>query len=65
MKTGRVIYHRETDGWWAESPDVPGWSAAASGFAELVELAREGIPFALSCRRPAPEGQDGAQKMAP
>ena len=23
-----VIYHREADGWWAESPDVEGWTAA-------------------------------------
>jgi hypothetical protein len=34
METVRVIYHHETDGWWAESPDVEGWAG-------------EGIPFAL------------------
>jgi predicted RNase H-like HicB family nuclease len=47
----RVIYHREADGWWAESPDVKGWSAAGGSYAEVVKLAEEGIPFALE--RPA------------
>ena len=47
METVRVIYHHETDGWWAESPDVEGWSAAADTYAELVKLAAEGVPFAL------------------
>ena len=28
METVRVINHHETDGWWAESPGVEGWSAA-------------------------------------
>lgn len=47
MKTVRVIYHHEADGWWAESPDVEGWSAAADSYAGVVKLAEEGIPFAL------------------
>ena len=47
MKTVRVIYHHEADGWWAESPDVEGWSAAGDTYAEVVKLAEEGIPFAL------------------
>ncbi len=48
METVRVIYHHEADGWWAESPDVGGWSAAGDTYAEVVKLAEEGIPFALS-----------------
>ncbi|HYQ77686.1 MAG TPA: hypothetical protein VEP91_01075 [Solirubrobacterales bacterium] len=44
MKIVRVIYHHESDGWWAESPDVDGWSAAGDSYAEVVELAEEGIP---------------------
>jgi predicted RNase H-like HicB family nuclease len=47
METVRVIYHHEADGWWAESPDVAGWSAAGDSYAEVVKLAEEGIPFAL------------------
>jgi predicted RNase H-like HicB family nuclease len=47
METVRVIYHHENDGWWAESPDVEGWSAAGDTYAEVAKLAEEGIPFAL------------------
>lgn len=47
MKTVRVIYHHEADGWWAESPDVEGWSAAGGSYAEVVKFAEEGIPIAL------------------
>lgn len=47
METVRVIYHHEADGWWAESPDVDGWSAADDSYAEVVKLAEEGIPLAL------------------
>ena len=47
METIRVIYHHEDDGWWAESPDVACWYAAGDTYAEVVELAEEGVPFAL------------------
>jgi predicted RNase H-like HicB family nuclease len=47
MESVRVIYHHEEDGWWAESPDVERWYAAGDTYAEVVELAEEGIPFAL------------------
>lgn len=47
METVRVIYHHESDGWWAESPDVDCWSAVGDCYAEVVKLAEEGIPFAL------------------
>jgi predicted RNase H-like HicB family nuclease len=47
METVRVIYHHEDEGWWAESPDLAGWFAAASSYAKIVKLAEEGIPFAL------------------
>lgn len=47
MEIVRVIYHHENDGWWAESPDVEGWSAVGETYAEVVKLAEEGIPFAL------------------
>ena len=47
METVRIIYHHEPDGWWAESPDVDRWLAAAETYGEVVKLAEEGIPFAL------------------
>ncbi len=47
METVRVIYHHEADGWWAESPDVEGWSAAGDTYEELVKLVEEGVSFAL------------------
>lgn len=54
MEPIRVIYHREPEGWWAESPDVKGWLAAGESYAEVVKLAEEGIPFALECETPVP-----------
>lgn len=46
----RVTHHKDADGWWCESPDVPGWSGAADTYAELVKLAEDGIAFALGRR---------------
>jgi predicted RNase H-like HicB family nuclease len=47
MDSVRVICHYAEDGWWAESPDVQGWSAAGESFSEIRALAVEGIPFGL------------------
>jgi predicted RNase H-like HicB family nuclease len=47
MRTARVIYHHESEGWWADSPDVPGWSAAGDSLTEVKELADEGVEFFL------------------
>ena len=47
METVRVIYHDESDGWWAESPDIPGWSAAGATYGEVRVLAEEGVGIAL------------------
>jgi predicted RNase H-like HicB family nuclease len=45
MRTVRVFYHDDPDGWWAESPDVPGYT----GFGETYEVVREqmneGLPW--------------------
>ena len=35
MDIVRVIYHQESDDWWAESPDVDGRSAAADTTSRL------------------------------
>jgi len=47
MDRVRVIHHYENDSWWAESPDVPEWFAAADTYEEAHRLAEEGIRFAL------------------
>lgn len=47
MEIVRIIYHHESDGWWAESPDVARWYAAGESYEEVLKLAEEGIPFAL------------------
>lgn len=47
MERVRVIYHHEDDAWWAESPDVPGFTAAGSTLGEVRSLVREGVPFHL------------------
>lgn len=47
METVRIIYHHEGGGWWAESPDIARWYAAGESYAEVAELAAEGVPFAL------------------
>jgi predicted RNase H-like HicB family nuclease len=39
----RVIYHSEPDGWWAEAPDFPGYTAVGATFEEVRELVFEGI----------------------
>jgi len=41
-----VRYHHEDGSWWAESDQLPGFSAAAGTFDELDVLVREGVAFA-------------------
>jgi predicted RNase H-like HicB family nuclease len=43
----RVVYHDEDGTWWAESPDVAGYSAAAESLAALHRLVHEGLPHFL------------------
>lgn len=40
----RVIYRTEPDGVWAESPDVPGYSAIGASIEEVSKLVAEGLP---------------------
>jgi predicted RNase H-like HicB family nuclease len=42
-----VRYHFEEDSWWADSPDIEGYSAAADSFDEVRAQVREGMPFFL------------------
>lgn len=46
--TVRVLYHQESDGWWAESPDLEGWTVAAETFEEARALVEDGVSFALA-----------------
>jgi predicted RNase H-like HicB family nuclease len=43
----KIIYHHDADCWWAESPDVGGWSTAGASFLEVKRLAEESIEFAV------------------
>ncbi len=45
MKSVRIICHWESDGWWAESPDMDRWSAAADSYSEVIRLAEEVVAF--------------------
>ena len=47
MKQVTVVVHREELTWWAESPDLDGWSVAAQSRAALDGLVREAIAFHL------------------
>lgn len=48
MRTVTVVLHRDPDvGWWADSPDVEGWTAADPDLGELRTLIQEGLEFFL------------------
>jgi len=38
-----IHYHVEDGAWWAESPDLPGWSAAGDSFDEVRDQALSGV----------------------
>jgi predicted RNase H-like HicB family nuclease len=40
-----IIYHQEPDGFWAESPDAPGFTAVAPTREELDRRVEEGLRF--------------------
>jgi hypothetical protein len=44
MRTAKVIYHHEEDGWWAEAPDdFPSFFAAGDTFEAAKERVWEGL----------------------
>lgn len=45
MPTVRVIYDYEPEGWSAESPDRPRWTAFGETLEEVRDLAHEGLSF--------------------
>ncbi len=46
MSEVRIRYHHEPEGWWADSPDLAGFSAAGDTFSEVREMAIRGVEFA-------------------
>ena len=45
----RVLYRDDGGSWFAESPDIDGWSMFGASFEEVRELAIDGVSFALAC----------------
>jgi predicted RNase H-like HicB family nuclease len=46
--TIRILYHQEAQGWWAESPEIDGWSVAGHSYEEVRQLVEDGVTFALA-----------------
>ncbi|KFI92479.1 hypothetical protein BISA_0881 [Bifidobacterium saguini DSM 23967] len=47
-----ITYHREDGVWWAESDDMPGFSAAGDTFAETRKNVWEGVDFYFNDNQP-------------
>lgn len=45
MKRISVHYHEDDGAWWADSPDIDGWTAAADTLTELRTIVAEGVEF--------------------
>ena len=45
MREIRVWYHWEPEGWWAESPDLPTFSAAGDTFQDVRDQTWSALPF--------------------
>jgi predicted RNase H-like HicB family nuclease len=46
MRRVRIQYHCDGQ-WWADSPDLPNYTAVADSFAELRDLVLEGVEFVV------------------
>ncbi len=44
LRIARVVYRAETNGWWAESPDFPGYTAVGRDYGEARQMTHEGLP---------------------
>jgi predicted RNase H-like HicB family nuclease len=47
VHTVTLVYHREAEGWWAESPEIKGFVAGGDTLAEARAMAEEGVRFYL------------------
>jgi predicted RNase H-like HicB family nuclease len=45
VKVVRLLFHEDEGSWWADSPDLPGFMAAADTFEEVRAMAGEGAAF--------------------
>ena len=45
MRSVRVIYHHDPDGWWAECPEVRGYTGFGETYEEVRDQMREGLPW--------------------
>jgi predicted RNase H-like HicB family nuclease len=45
MKTARVYYHHDPDGWSAFSPDVPGYTGFGETYEEVRDEMQTGLPW--------------------
>lgn len=41
----RVWVHHDPECWWAESPQMPGYTATADNWLELTQMVQEGVAF--------------------
>lgn len=62
MREIRIRYHYEVEGWWADSPELPGFSAAGDTFMEVREMATQGVEFA--CDEPVLIVEEGLAATA-
>lgn len=49
MTVVHIVYHQEGASWWAEGPDIDGFTAGDS-LVEARRMAREGVSFYLDNR---------------
>lgn len=66
VRSVEIVYHREDGVWWADSPDMPGFSAAGDTFAETRKLAIEDLSFYFDDDKPNvvdERMEDGARLM--
>ena len=47
VESVKIVYHRDEGAWWADSPDMPGFSAVGDTFDDTRKLALEGHPLLL------------------
>ncbi len=45
MRRVRVTFHDGPEGWWATSPDMPGYQAGTDTEEALLALVHEGVDF--------------------
>jgi predicted RNase H-like HicB family nuclease len=45
MRTIKVFYHDDPDGWWATSPDIPGYTGFGKSYEEVRDQMNEGLPW--------------------